>query len=183
MSPRISEGDERLLAERLRREAFASRPEFSEALHARLCQAVEASRSVTPSPAARPLDPRSRATPWSMILALAACFLAMSLVGWQVYRWDQQAGLAGVNRPDLKSPGEPAPSLAQASSEPVNLHPVAGLAEGMSASLPALMDSALTGQRWAYLDHDAQLTMELFKQRFPSAVRLSLAASEPGPAP
>ncbi len=74
MAIRISPDEKKALAERLQREASASRPAFSEALHERICDALK-------QPQLRPALPRAGAwwqAPW---ISAAAAAAAVCVVG------------------------------------------------------------------------------------------------------
>ncbi len=60
--------------------------------------------------------------------------------------------------------------------------PVPRLASGVS-KLPALLDSAMSVPKWAYLDHDARLTVEMLADRFPFDLASTLASSDAATTP
>ena len=150
MSKRTIRGNERVLADRLRREAEASRPAFSEELHERIClvtnQGDAPSRSETASP--RPEIPSPRPDRRLWLTAAATLLLAgASLLAWQ------------LNNPNPSVP-----------LTPIDNGPIAGVSQDLdgfgeitdsTAAGALLVDSALTTEGWAYLDHDARVATEL----------------------
>lgn len=168
--------DEKTLAERLRDEARRSRPAFCEALHARIWRAIGESRQRRPAEA-RPEQRRTgkrSALAWAIVAA--ACLAAAAIV-WKTRDTAPRPALPGeeaiAGRPQLASPASP----GAAADEAVDFSPVTGLTGQVSAGIPGLVDAAIDAQRWAYLDHDARLTLEILADRLPFDLGSSLAAS------
>jgi hypothetical protein len=182
MSKREKLRDERLLAESLRREAEQSRPEFSETLHTRICRAVrECPREDAPAWWRRAFVPGwrrnrrygeaswPRVAGWACAAVAAACLVGAAIVAWpgnDARRGTHTSGNAQVGL----SSGSTAPSL--------DLKSVRALASGVSGTLQDWADSAAATQRWAYLDGDARLAVEMLAARLPFDVAASLASNE-----
>ncbi len=135
--------NENVLSDRLKNEAEASRPEFSESLHARICEAV---RSGEVSPRRRAAT-RSRRPPAYACVA-AACLAVVSVVAWQ---------LAGPRTPE---PGGTALTV-QTPEQLGELYALREPADHLAAADP------LPSQDWAYLDHDARVVTRLLVDQLP----------------
>jgi hypothetical protein len=182
MSKRTPLHNERALAERLCREAKQSRPEFSESLHARICRAIEeCPRQQAPiwrrgplahlrqEPSRHPGAARHRLSVWASVAVAAACLACVAMVAW----------------PKNEIPGGPSADgngqsglWAESSAPTLDLESVAGLAMRVSDDLRDWVDSAAATQRWAYLDGDARLAVEMLAARLPFDVASSLASTE-----
>jgi len=140
---------ERDLAERLRREAEASRPDFSEELHRRICLVIEQGDAPSPRPEKRaPGFPRMWATVAATLLVAGAVLLA-----WQSY--NPQVVDPGTTVEET-SPEAVAEELAELST--VTQDTVEGALQ---------VDSHLAAEGWAHLDHDAQVATELILDQLP----------------
>ena len=142
--------EEKAVAARLRQELAASRPAFSEGLHDRLCMAV---RQQQAGAASRRGHGFSRWAP----LAAAACLLIAACVAWRVIGGVGDGGaprIAGVQRASIGS--------------------MTGLADEVVAKTGATVDAAMKAQRWAYLDQDVQIALEMPAARLPFDVVSSL---------
>jgi hypothetical protein len=156
MAERISNHDEQRLADRLKREAQATRPEFSEALHARIRQAIEQDAAPAPRPRLRLRSPRR----WTWALAAAAVLAGVTLVAW----WRARPHGPGP------APGPIGPQIAQIDEEPESIADpdlITGPAGDTVEQLGMLADAALTTGQWAYLDHDAGLAIRSLVDRLP----------------
>ena len=152
MVNRLTPDDEKILADRLKREAQASRPQFSELLHARICRAIGQSKLQT---ARRPAAVQ---WPWRWAYAAIAATLlvGVSLVAWR---------LSTAPGP---SPRPPVEDLARDdSARPLRELPRLDEVDRTVTQVGSLVDSTLTTQQWAYLDHDARLVAELLIDQFP----------------
>jgi hypothetical protein len=153
MADRIRTDEEERLADRLRREAQATRPAFSEALHARICQAVK--RCEPPVP--------RRATPWWLRsrwlpVAIAAMLLvSISLVTWLLNRSTGPA-------PRLREPGG---AVAQTPDPVADAEMITRRTADTAKEVGMLVDSTLSTGQWAYLDHDARVAVQLLINQFP----------------
>jgi len=131
---------EKVLAGRLRHEAESSRPEFSESLHARICQAVQLGEA----------SPRHAATrsrrPLAYACAAVACLVVTLVITWQ---------LGGRHTPEPDLDGATPERLA-------GLWAVDKSAEDSSEGNPALPP-----QDWAYLGHDARVVTQLLIDQLP----------------
>jgi len=148
--------DERGLAERLRREAEADRPAFSEELHQRICLMVEQSDVPSPPKKASPTGRRV----W---VAIAATIV---LAGTVLLAWRPP----GPEVVEIDNTEEDA-TLAAVSEELEGLTDVTQLTTDGALR----MDLALTTEGWADLDHDARLATELVLNQLPLDM---LASSE-----
>jgi len=185
MADRFSCSDETMLEERLRREARESRPEFSEQLHARICDAVSQRRSRTASIRScedcRRLSSRpglrfgTRRSPWIAVAATAAFAAGVAAVVWGLTVWDSASDVAGA-RAELAIA-----SAGTATSPPdwlelgSHLYAFSDLPDRLSGHIDDWTQSAVVAQQWAYLDHDAQLTVRMLANRLPFDVASSLA--------
>jgi hypothetical protein len=156
MSQQILPEDETALAQRLRGEAHASRPEFSEQLHARICAAIRMHRPRSQAPRKTSLTLRR----WACAAATAACAAGVVLAAGRAF-WRADP------RHDLTD-------RAVAAVEPSAPPDLEALASGTAQRWGALVDAAWTTSQWAYLDHDARLAANLLLDQLP----LELAASK-----
>ena len=149
-------GQEKSLAERLKREAAASRPAFSEALHDRICRAIR-DKNAPPAPLPSGRSTARRASLAMVAAALAAAATVVLLV-WRP--WESTEPQPGPVQPTAAAP-ETAPNpLADLENLPVLGQPTPG-------QLGLLVDATLANQQWAYLDHDARLGAELLIEHLP----------------
>ena len=169
--------DARVLADRLRAEAARSRPAFSEALHARICRAVQQYRAeeggTTRAAAGRHCGVR-----WAVAAVAAAASLGAAILVWQA----APSGCGPDIPPSSRLADQSAPDggrLADAFDFQVDAHTVAGLAASVPSQIDALVDSAVAAQQWAYLDHDAQLALRMLADRLPFDLASSLTTAEP----
>ena len=148
MGIRMPADDQKHLANRLREEAQATRPEFSQELHQRICQAVQQDKTL---PVRHP-----RAAPWRQrflpLAVAAALLLGVSFTAW----W--------FSRPAEQGPGPT--EIAESVADPFDL---AGETGRAAEQFGLLVDSALNQQQWGYLDHDVQLAARLFIEQLPLA--------------
>jgi hypothetical protein len=172
-------GGEEILAEALRQEAAASRPEFSESRHARLCDAV---RSAQSSRYTECVGSGTRSVPatflgrrhWTLALSAAIALLAAVAV-WQ---WNEQPGLPGAGAGSHVA-ATSRPSATQ--DDPVaDLTHVTELTEQAAEGLDSLVDQAIISQQWAGLDQDARTALAAVIDHLPPELSSALAFSEPG---
>lgn len=152
------------VADRLRHEAKETRPAFSESLHVRICRAVEQSEMAEP--------PRTAAAPRlgrAGIVGAVAATLAVAVLYlvWQgnptsgpVPKPSDMAGSGGQEDVMVELERGPDGKLQSPTDVPGNLAVEIGL----------LVDSTLTNQRWAYLDHDAQLATRMLLDQLPGSI-------------
>jgi hypothetical protein len=169
----LSMNERQLLVERLRREALASRPQFSAELHARLRRAVQQTRpaDVTVGPSRRRAGRLSR---WIAAVLTASCLLAAAAVRWQTFAGggSRQPGPQGTEVVGNQQPA-PRPTVADSAPAAAMADPLAGLegvadaADRAAEQIGNLVDAAVATQQWAYLDHDARQTMEALAARLP----------------
>ncbi|OHB71037.1 MAG: hypothetical protein A2V70_15135 [Planctomycetes bacterium RBG_13_63_9] len=153
MGRRISPHEEKALADRLKQEAKASRPAFSEALHARICRAVRQRQTAVPP---RVVAGRSRRR-WAVATAAAACLVGAVVVVWQM---DYLSGRTPEAPEHARRNGDSSDPLAQ-------LGAIARVANNTTTDVGMLMDSDLTARQWAYLDHDARVATRLLIEQLP----------------
>lgn len=150
---------DREIRDRLRREAQDGRAEFSDALHQRICQAIQEC-DVSPSPAADDLVPRRRMTRGWRVTAAAACLAVAATIAWQAFRSDPGSPRPVDRRQMVQSPpaGElPVPQLRESPTVPPMSYPA-------PAGILVAMDRTIASSQWAYLDHDARTAVRLFAQ-------------------
>ena len=149
MSSRYSLPKENEWSCRMRQEALASRPEFSEQLHVRLWHALEQD-AIQRVLSHRRLAATRRASYWlAGVATLAASVLCATVIGWR------------PRDVDLR------PQAAAGGAAETHVDIVAGLANDVSDRMSLLVDYAVTSRKWAYLDHDAQVALELLREQFP----------------
>lgn len=153
MSKPIPSCDEQALGDRLRREAEATRPPFSEPLHAQLWLALQ--QANTPEAMAQTRSPRARRSPpWLLAVAISASLLA-AVVAWQNREPTTQltsTGSAGQAAQET-SPFDEAAREAEWGQ-------LANLTDGVAEQVNTWLNVTLTRHRWAYLDHDAKAILE-----------------------
>lgn len=158
---------EQWLAEELRRQGLAQRPTFSPALHERICAELLRQPRRKP-PHLRPLWALRMGPAWMVAgAAAAACALGLALLIWQ---W---GAAPGVPAPPSVAQPQPTPPP---SPQPLELPRVARVAPDVD-NLPALVHLAAS-PRWAWLDHDARLTVETLAGHLPRD--LAAAWANPG---
>lgn len=163
MTEPISPDDEKALADCLKREAEASRPAFSEGLHARIRQEVAHGELHSwRRPAARPLGRR-----WISAAVAATCVVSASLVAWQLVAWH-------LSTRSVPEPGPP--EVTALVSEPAD--PLAGLSAiadvtDRAEHVGMLVYSSLTTQQWAYLDHDARIATRMLIDQWPLEIAMT----------
>jgi hypothetical protein len=150
MVNRLTPDDDNILADRLKREAAASRPAFSESLHARICRAIEQSKLQT---ARRPAAVQWR---WAYAAIAATLLVGVSLVAWRL-----------SNAPGTGPPPPVEDFVQDDSARPLRELPRLDQVDHTVTQVGSLVDSTLTAGQWAYLDHDARLAAELLIDQFP----------------
>lgn len=167
-----SSPEEASLADRLRREALAARPEFSESLHQRLCQAVrarQARRAVRPQ---RP-DQRGGRRLYPAATAVAA-LVAVGLVTWGAF-------FAGRGTQSAAKISAPAPPQAPRPSEDRDLAAIGELAEEANVQLTDLLEQTAEWPQLARLDYWTSRAFSELRDRVPLDAAFSLAlADTPG---
>jgi hypothetical protein len=162
--------DEKAIGNRLRAEAARSRPDFSEARHARICRAIRQCRSEEAG--AERCDAGSRRGPrWALAAVAVAATLSAAICVWQAYRVG--------DGPNPAQPGR----LANAPDFHVELYAATGLAATMPEKIDALIDSAIATQQWSDLNDDARLTVRMLADRLPFDLASSLTFNEAPPSP
>jgi hypothetical protein len=153
--------DAQSLGERLRAEARASRPEFSDSLYAATCQAVRQRAALKPRPARR--------AGWRRVLvAVAASLLAAAVFVWQGWH---NAAPQPVAQEDTPADANSVPSAMGVSLATTNL-------DALTALIDQLDNLVNPATQWADLDHDARLAVETFTDRLPIRQVSSLGQSE-----
>jgi hypothetical protein len=153
MSKRIPSTEEQIFAERLRCEAFESRPEFSESLHRRIAGGVRqfhAHLAVA--------DRTTTARHWGRGLAAAlaaACLLCAAAIAWQYG--------GSARRPD---PVSDAPTIADAKIL------IDQWTDQATVGFDGLVASATLKPQTAQLKRDARLVAHKFLEPLPVDVKL-----------
>ena len=162
-----------VLGERLRREAMASRPEFSDDLHARLCLAIgHVDVRPTPTPAAADRAPRGL-----LAVAVVVALCMASAIAWRSIQWspaasDEDSSMI-ADRGSQERKDEPGPLV-----DPLTgIATFSQFADQATEQLDVLVASAVQKQQWADLDHDAQLMWESIAAQLPFEVPSSLPSS------
>ncbi len=167
-----SSDEERVLAERLRREAEACRPEFSEDLHQRLCSAIARGEVVRPAVASASVSGWLLRHGLATALAAAGVLIA-TVVVWQSMRDDglppdgADPSLAGFDDTALP-PTDTLNELAM----------VTDLANLASEEVGILVESTVTRPRWASLDQNTKLAYEAINNRVPLDAVASLVFAD-----
>lgn len=156
--PRRTEDDghEGDLARRLRAEAAADRPDFSEGLHARIMASLPADRPAIDAGRPRPVRGRR----WLAGSLSAAMLMAGVVIGWHV---------RGMGVGQTAAPKETAVAESDTPLAAMGAVRYAGGAE-----VGRMIDEGFARSQWAYLDHDARLAAELIMDQLP----LELAFAE-----
>jgi len=170
--------NEQVLADRLRQEAAADRPEFSESLHQQICQAVRNCDETKPSP---DVVPSSR---WpirrTIATAIAAsALLAATLIIWQTTTDDTIPHHAENTSPTgLRDSAHLQPyAIINATTE---METVVALADMATEQIGILVESAVTQRHWDYLDENASLAYEALNNSVPlDAVASLVLPNEP----
>ena len=144
---------EQRLANRLRREAQATRPAFSEALHARVCAALERPRA---APRRRPVASR---LPNAWLSAAIAVLLAVG--AWLGVAWLRNSPSTGPG------PDESVIALHEGQDATVDPDVITEPTGQVAEHLGLLVDETVTAGQWAYLDHDAALAVRLLIDQLP----------------
>ncbi len=173
--------EERVLADRLRREAEACRPEFSEDLHQRLCSEIRRREAMKPAVAPAPVSGWLRRHGLATALAAAGVLVA-TVVVWQSIKGDGlppggvDPSLAGS---DLPVPPLPAPDVTHPTTDtPAELAMVSDLANLATEEIGILVESTVTQPRWASLDQNTKLALEALNNRVPLDAVASLVFAD-----
>jgi hypothetical protein len=179
--------DKLTLAGRLQREARASRPEFSEDLHERMCRALWPCETGTIM-VARVAPPRGRAGRWLVAAAAAASVLIVAGFAWRagLLSTPSDAPLEAVvaqHEPAAAVPGPlapaPLPVAAEIFSDPAaDFEHVTALVDEAAGQFNEFLASAVAAPRFTYLDQDASLA-EGLAEHLPFGLPLALASSVP----
>ena len=148
MTEPISPEEEMALADRLKQEAWASQPEFSEALHERICQAIEDTATLAPRHAATSL----RRPRMAYAAAAAVCVVGVPLLAWRL----------SVALAPQALPPELAPAVVHAPEAPDEL-----LAQNIPPSHLLAIDAGRSMQDWADLQHDARMATQMLIDQLP----------------
>jgi len=163
MVERILNDEERRLAERLKREAQATRPAFSEALHTRICQSLRQGevpvrrRGTVGWHWRHASGTRWLRSGWWPVAIAATLLLGVSLVGW----W--------LGRPPGPGPGPSELVVVPAGSPDPVADPgmITGPTARTAEQVGVLVDSTVSAGQWAYLDHDARVAFRLLMDQLP----------------
>ena len=167
-----SSDEEQALTNRLRSEAAACRPEFSETLHRQLCCAVR--RCETTKPAADPVPVSAWRVRHGIATAIAAVgVLAATVIAWQAMTDD--GAPVHIANPSLAVSGAPVRSRTLSAPErthmatdtPTELEMAGDLADRATEEIGILVESTVTQRHWTYLDQNAKLAFEALNDRVP----------------
>ncbi len=150
--------------------ALASRPVFSEDLHAKILGAIQEKTHEKTTVAPRHATRHAAVSGW---LAVAAASL---LVGGVLLTWYVASNRIPSAQPGIVPP-HPDVATAQTDEPEMDLDELAGLANDAAKDLNVLVRSRLTEGQWAYLDHDARLAAEALLDQLPFDLALWDAAS------
>ena len=159
MSERVPSAEERLLEKRLRCEATASRPAFSEALYQRIVGAIHQRRTTEISVASRAAVAVRRGRGLAAVLA-AACLLGAAAIVWQSHE------IAGP-------PGPVASTLPVATASLADLPSIGDLTDEVAVGLDGWSSSVELTPQAAHLEHDACLAADSLLERLPIDVELA----------
>ena len=161
-----SSPEEASLADRLRREALAARPEFSESLHQRLCRAVRARQA---EGAVRTQRPGQRGGRRLFPAAAAAVLLAAALVTWGAFfagRGTQLAGKISAPPQAARPPGDR------------DLAAIGELAEEANEQIADLLEQTAEWPQLARLDYWTSRAFSELRDRVPLDAAFSLALAD-----
>jgi hypothetical protein len=156
------------LAERLRRDAQLTRPEFSETLHERLRTALH---TVAPreSPAASAPGRSLRAVLWSWAIATA---MSIALLVGSALVWHT------LGRPPRQTIVQTAP--VDPAEPPANdVDSTSALVESAATGLGQWMESTLDENQWAGLDRDAATAMATVAGALPFDFSAAIVSTNP----
>ena len=164
---------ETALADRLRQEALASRPVFSEALHVRLCGALRQCQADAPRPRQRP-PAIERFVRWAPAVA-AACLLIAVCASWIAIKVRPEAGsdVSGLTDSSGLVARNTAPSLPKAPRK-IDVRSMTKLVGQVTAQFDGMVNLAVTGPRRIYLDRNLRIALETPMVRVPLDVVSSL---------
>ena len=177
MFRQVPSAKEQALGERLRREAFASRPTFSEPLHDRIVRAVQWRRAEESEAHAnsRPLTAAGYSpAAWFSRGAIAACALCAVAIGWWLSDNHRPPNLpANDSVAAAGSQAGPASAPNDAAAPTTELPSIGELADRAADSLDELAAAASLKPQSAQLEHDARLAADMLIERLPIDVHLA----------
>ncbi len=152
--------DEKALARRLKQEAAGTWPEFSESLHGRIVEAVAEEYARPKAASAVRTSDRRRRLAFAAALAAACLILVGVMSWWPGFTGAPGDGVAG-DPPDVPSYYPPAPEEPHIPDPSVLAKAHLKVMIGVAEPLDWLLAPTVEENRWAYLDHDAHVAMEL----------------------
>jgi len=190
MFRQVPSAKEQALDERLRREAFASRPAFSEPLHDRIVGAIQRRRAEESEANAnsRPLTAAGRLVDRGVsvrrllaagyspaaLSAIAACVLCAVAIGWWFNGNHRQPNMPANNSiAVVRSQAGPASAPNDAAAPTTELPSIGELADRAADSLDELAAAASLTPQSAQLEHDARLAADMLIERLPVDVHLA----------
>ena len=157
MVERMPSEEAKRLAERLKLEAGEARPEFSEALHQRVCEALKH----CPAPARLPAVALWLRRGWLPVAIATTLLVGLSLAAlWFKGSYGPASG-----------PGEMVAGPIEAPDTVADPGMITGPAARAVQRVGTLVDSTVTARRWAYLDHDAGVALQLLRDQLPLNLR------------
>jgi len=158
---------ETALADRLRQEALALRPAFSEALHARLCGALRECQSDAPRPHQRP-SASDRFFRWAPAV-VAACLLIAVCASWIAMKVRPEAGSDSAGLVALNT----GPSLPKAQRK-IDVRSMSKLVNQVTAQFDGMVNLAVTSPQRLYVDRNLRMALKTPMVRVPLDVVSSL---------
>jgi hypothetical protein len=155
------------LAVRLRQEASDSRPEFSDALHARVLEAISRSQTTEQSLLRDSASPRAYIRRVLPAAVVAASIIAAIMAGWLTTR----KGSGVFSGPATVAQEERLPTpISRESASDAEL--LSDLADQATDGISIALDSTVASQKSAYLD-DFQLVTDTLIDRVPTGLLAS----------
>jgi len=165
--------NEQAIADRLRQEALAARPAFSEDLHARLCQSIRQCRAEAPQPQPR-ASISGRLLRWASVAA-AACLMIVLLAGLMSTKTAPNAGSAGGSAEVARM------GIGGVANAPqkVDVREMRELVEQLTARVDGAVHFAVKAPRWACLDRNVRRALGTPLVSVPCDVLSSLLSMPP----
>jgi hypothetical protein len=177
MFRQVPSAKEQALDERLRREAFASRPTFSEPFHDRIVGAIQrrrAEESEAHANSRRLTAAGYSPAAWFSRVAIAACVLCAVAIGWWFNGNHRQPNMpANDFVAAAGNQAGPASAPNDAAAPTTELPSIGELADRAADSLDELAAAASLTPQSAQLEHDARLAADMLIERLPVDVYLA----------
>jgi len=152
--------DEKALARRLKQEAAGTWPEFSESLHDRIVEAVAEEQARLKTVSAAPTSNRRRRLAFAAALTAACLILVVVMSWWPGFTGVPGDGVAG-DPPEVPSNYPPSPEEPRIPDPSVLAKAHLEVMIGVAEPLDWLVAPTVEENRWAHLDHDVRVAIEL----------------------